>query len=133
MRTFHNTNPGHSKFWECEVVGAVGGGFDARVRWGKIGSVGQLQIKHFGSSWAAEHFCAEKIVEKVSKGYYETNAPKPVPAPAKKPHLMMPAPEVIPMGSTHTKPIEKTFPPPVAVAKKVDDGDDLAFLDVLGL
>ncbi len=59
-----------SKFWEAESVGA-----SVTIRWGRIGTRGQSQVKSFASERAAEAFLGEKAAEKRRKGYEHANAP----------------------------------------------------------
>lgn len=133
MRRFHNTSPGHSKFWEHEAPWDMGNGTIAIVvRWGRIGSYGQSQTKQFGSTYSAQSFLLEKIQEKLDKGYYEVDSgggAKPAPAPVKKLHIMLGKPEVVPF----TPPLPPKPPPQVVPKMSPDNGDDLAFLEVLGL
>jgi predicted DNA-binding WGR domain protein len=52
------------KFWEVTVKGTI-----VYVRFGRIGTKGQTQIKSFDTETAAEHEAQKLIREKVNKGY----------------------------------------------------------------
>lgn len=64
-----------SKFWEIETVGAYGA--EVKVRWGRIGSEGSVNVKSFGGNVAnARKWRRAMINSKLSKGYVEvTPAP----------------------------------------------------------
>jgi predicted DNA-binding WGR domain protein len=58
---------GHSnKFWEVSVRGT-----DVLVRFGRIGSAGQAQVKSFPDEQAAAQHVEKLIREKTGKGYRE--------------------------------------------------------------
>jgi len=60
----------HNKFWAAywdETSGNV------YVRWGRLGTKGQSQVKHFGSNYAAANFIDGKYHEKRRKGYRDTD------------------------------------------------------------
>ncbi len=59
-----------SKFWEIEVAGT-----QFTVRYGKIGTTGQTQVKEFADAAAAAKAGEKLIAEKTSKGYLEVGAP----------------------------------------------------------
>jgi predicted DNA-binding WGR domain protein len=57
---------GHNKFWAAwwdETTNKV------HIRWGRLGSRGQSQIKDFPGSWKAGSFISGKYSEKLRKGY----------------------------------------------------------------
>ena len=54
------------KFWEIQVRGP-----EAVVRFGRIGTDGQTQTKHFADVAAAAQFAEKCIREKRAKGYHE--------------------------------------------------------------
>jgi uncharacterized protein (TIGR02996 family) len=60
-----------SKFWEAETKGN-----DLRIRFGKLGSQGQLKLKTLASPAAAEAEMAKVIAEKLKKGYVEAGGKK---------------------------------------------------------
>lgn len=64
MQRYELSEGTSNKFWEVAVTGA-----ELRVRFGKIGSAGQTQIKQLGSPAAAEAAMAKLVAEKVKKGY----------------------------------------------------------------
>jgi predicted DNA-binding WGR domain protein len=55
-----------SKFWEVSV-----GGTDVLVRFGRIGSAGQAQVKSFPDAQAVAKHVEQLIREKKAKGYRE--------------------------------------------------------------
>jgi predicted DNA-binding WGR domain protein len=62
---------GHTaKYWEITLVGKK-----VIVRYGKIGTDGQLSPKEFESKEEAEAFVAKKIKEKTKEGYIEKPNP----------------------------------------------------------
>jgi len=69
MRRFEFVEGGSAKFWEVEVGGA--GGNELTVRFGRIGTNGQTQVKTFGDAAGAEAEQAKLIREKTKKGYAE--------------------------------------------------------------
>ncbi|HEY3449025.1 MAG TPA: DUF4132 domain-containing protein [Myxococcales bacterium] len=128
MRRFEFVEGTSSKFWEIEQNGT-----QLTVRFGRIGSNGQTQLKSFGSDEAAAKEQDKLIAEKTKKGYSETaanlvataqlaaaqppaakpkpaSAPKPVAAPAPAP---APAP---PARSTPSTPSTQSTTAPTATA-----------------
>lgn len=79
MRRFEYIGGGSEKFWEVDRAGA-----SVTVRFGRIGTNGQTQVKDLGSDQAAGAHVARLIAEKVKKGYVENGwAPAgPVEPPA---------------------------------------------------
>lgn len=61
-----------SKFWEIEVAGA-----QFTVRYGKIGTAGQSQVKEFPDAAAASKAADKLIAEKAGKGYQEVGGAAP--------------------------------------------------------
>jgi predicted DNA-binding WGR domain protein len=62
---------GHtSKYWEITQVGKK-----TIIRYGKIGTDGQLSNKEFETKEEAEAFVAKKIKEKTKEGYIEKPSP----------------------------------------------------------
>ena len=59
-----------AKYWEITLVGKK-----VIVRYGKIGTDGQLSPKEFESKEEAETFVAKKIKEKTKEGYIEKPSP----------------------------------------------------------
>ena len=59
---------GSRKFWTIDQNGT-----SVDVSWGKIGTAGQTQHKQFPTVRAAEDFTRTKLIEKVNKGYVESN------------------------------------------------------------
>ena len=72
MRRFEYIGGGSEKFWEVDRAGA-----SVTVRFGRIGTAGQTQVKDLGSDQAATAHVAKLIAEKVKKGYVENSAPAP--------------------------------------------------------
>lgn len=66
MRRFTCTAGGSNKFWEYKVSGR-----DVTVRWGKIGSEGQTQLKTYGDSFDALDAVRKLVDQKLAKGYKE--------------------------------------------------------------
>jgi predicted DNA-binding WGR domain protein len=60
-----NTTEEHNKFWASEIDKS----HTATIRWGRLGTKGQQQIKHFSTEWDAANFVAGKQREKERKGY----------------------------------------------------------------
>jgi predicted DNA-binding WGR domain protein len=58
----------HNKFWAAYWDDATN---TVYVRWGRIGTKGQSQMKSFGSSTGAVSFIAKKYNEKLRKGYVD--------------------------------------------------------------
>ncbi len=59
-----------AKFWEVSQVGKK-----LTIRFGKIGTDGQLKVKEFDSKEEAEAEVAKLIKEKTKKGYLEKPNP----------------------------------------------------------
>ncbi|MFI9162113.1 WGR and DUF4132 domain-containing protein [Kitasatospora aureofaciens] len=66
MRRWEFVGDGSAKFWEAEVDGA-----SVRVRYGRIGSEGRLQVKELGGADAARAQLEKLAAEKERKGYAE--------------------------------------------------------------
>ena len=64
MRRFEFESAGSSKFWEIHLEGA-----QFTVRWGKLGSNGQQQVKTFASDALAAREHDKLVAEKLGKGY----------------------------------------------------------------
>ncbi|MFJ5881623.1 DUF4132 domain-containing protein [Kitasatospora cineracea] len=64
MRRWELVGGGSSKFWEAEADGA-----SVRVRYGRIGGDGRLQVKEFADAGAAAGHLAKLVAEKERKGY----------------------------------------------------------------
>jgi uncharacterized protein (TIGR02996 family) len=58
------------KFWAIEVLGSR-----YKVRFGRIGTAGQTQIKEFANEANAHSACEKLIAEKIAKGYTEMAPP----------------------------------------------------------
>lgn len=69
MRRFEFVEGTSSKFWEIEQSGT-----QLTVRFGRIGSNGQTQLKSFGSDEAAKKEHDKLVAEKTKKGYSEVAA-----------------------------------------------------------
>lgn len=61
---FHNTEPGHNKFWAVSVVGE-----SMITHYGKIGAAGTTTVKHFKSYGAALAAASKLQTQKQAKGY----------------------------------------------------------------
>jgi DNA ligase 1 len=67
-RRFEFSEDKSSKFWEIAIDGT-----DVTVRFGRIGSSGQTQIKSFADTAAATRHADKLILEKTEKGYREVD------------------------------------------------------------
>ncbi|MFF2814975.1 WGR and DUF4132 domain-containing protein [Kitasatospora cineracea] len=79
MRRWELVGDGSSKFWEAEADGV-----SVRVRYGRIGSDGRLQVKEFADAGAAAGHLAKLVAEKERKGYRAVGGAE-VPAEAVEP------------------------------------------------
>jgi uncharacterized protein (TIGR02996 family) len=70
MRRFEFEEGSSHKFWEIVVEGNA-----YTVRYGKVGTEGQVQTKTFKDAAKAEAEANKKIAEKTKKGYAEVEAP----------------------------------------------------------
>ena len=91
MRRFEYVGGGSEKFWEIDRDGA-----SVTVRFGRLGTNGQTQVKNLASGGAAEAHVAKLVAEKLKKGYVEGGAAAPpvVPAPQPEVRIAEPPPEV---------------------------------------
>ncbi len=64
MARFEFTQGNSSKFWEISHRGTK-----ITVRWGKIGTTGQLKVKTFASAIKAGEFQSKLVREKIGKSY----------------------------------------------------------------
>ncbi|MEN3540302.1 DUF4132 domain-containing protein [Microbispora sp. ZYX-F-249] len=72
---------GSAKFWEVRQDGT-----ELNIRYGRVGTAGQTQVKSFDSAAAAEAAAGKLVAEKLRKGYTEDAAAAPVTArPATSP------------------------------------------------
>lgn len=73
---YKNLAKNSNKFWEIsEVITAYNSNetdphFIVHLRWGRIGTRGQEQVKKFQIKKDAEEYRSNKILEKVKEGYY---------------------------------------------------------------
>ena len=58
-----------AKFWECRIKGS-----EVTVRFGRIGTGGQTQVKTLADAAAATKHAEKLITAKIAKGYQETVA-----------------------------------------------------------
>ncbi len=85
MRRFEFSDGSSNKFWEIVALGK-----ELRIRFGKIGSNGQLKLQTFASPTAAMESLSKQVAEKTKKGYVECGAvakvapPRPTAMPALK-------------------------------------------------
>jgi uncharacterized protein (TIGR02996 family) len=80
MRRFEFEEGSSHKFWEIVVEGNA-----FTVRYGKVGTDGQLQTKTFKDAAKAETEANKKIAEKTKKGYEEVAVDAPAGGAANKP------------------------------------------------
>jgi predicted DNA-binding WGR domain protein len=66
LRRFEYTDAKSNKFWEVSVAEAT-----VTVRYGRIGTDGQTQVKSYESTAEAMAAAEKQIAEKVKKGYRE--------------------------------------------------------------
>ena len=69
VRNFEFVGSGSAKFWEIGRDGV-----EVTVRYGRLGTAGQTQLKSFDSEAAATAHVTKLIAEKVKKGYQEAAA-----------------------------------------------------------
>jgi DNA ligase 1 len=65
VRRFEFTEGNSNKFWEVSVRGT-----DVMVRYGRIGTAGQVNIKSFPDGQAAAKHVEKMVREKIGKGYH---------------------------------------------------------------
>jgi uncharacterized protein (TIGR02996 family) len=80
MRRFEFEEGSSHKFWEIVVEGNA-----FTVRYGKVGTEGQVQTKTFKDAIKAEVEANKKIAEKTKKGYAEVEVAAPAGGTASKP------------------------------------------------
>jgi uncharacterized protein (TIGR02996 family) len=80
MRRFEFEEGSSHKFWEIVVEGNA-----YTVRYGKVGTEGQVQTKTFKDAAKAEAEANKKIAEKTKKGYAEVEVEAPAAGAASKP------------------------------------------------
>ncbi len=68
-RYFEFVGGSSAKFWECGVSGN-----EVTVRFGRIGTEGQTQVKDLPDADAAARHAEKLIASKTAKGYCETAA-----------------------------------------------------------
>lgn len=68
-RYFEFVGGNSAKFWEVTVNGC-----DVTIRFGRIGTAGQVQTKSFDDEAAAVKHAEKMIAQKTKKGYQETVA-----------------------------------------------------------
>ena len=66
IRRFEFIGGNSAKFWEASVAG-----HEVTVRYGRLGSTGQGQVKSFASPQAAQNHADKLVGEKLAKGYRE--------------------------------------------------------------
>ncbi|SDH47349.1 WGR domain-containing protein [Actinokineospora alba] len=95
---------GSAKFWEGELNGCA-----VTVRWGRIGTAGQSQVKEFATTDAAQAHLDKVAADKVRKGYQEAGAE------------LAPVVAAVPVAPAEPAAIrdENTFVPPSALGRGV--------------
>lgn len=68
-RRFEFVGGNSAKFWQVTVAGT-----NVTVRFGRLGTDGQVQTKGFPSAEAASGHAERLIAQKVAKGYQEVSA-----------------------------------------------------------
>ena len=69
-RYFEFVGGNSAKFWELGISGT-----EVTVRFGRIGTDGQTQVKSFPDSAAANRHAEKLVTAKIGKGYVEAVAP----------------------------------------------------------
>jgi predicted DNA-binding WGR domain protein len=98
VRRFEFNDGKSSKFWEIELAVA-----QFTVRYGKIGTAGQTQVKEFADGAAAVKAVDKLIAEKTGKGYLEVGGAGTKTAPSKS---------VAPISAKETSPAKAKNPKP---------------------
>ena len=68
-RRFEFVAGNSAKYWEIATTGR-----EVRVRFGRLGTSGQVQTKSFISDAAATRHAQQRVTEKLGKGYVEVTA-----------------------------------------------------------
>ncbi len=71
--TLINTGEAHNKFWSSAVDENTN---QVTIRWGRIGTKGQQQVKDFDNQYGAIEFVRAKQGEKTRKGYHSIDKKK---------------------------------------------------------
>lgn len=121
-RRFEFVEGTSKKFWEIS-----GDGADVTVRFGRIGTDGQVQVKTQASEAAALAAIEKLIREKTGKGYSEIVAPK---AKAEPKAAAAPAKADKPAPAKADKPA--AVPPAAAKAKSASKGAEPGWVDAGG-
>ena len=66
IRRFEFVGGKSAKYWEASLQGQ-----SVTVRYGRLGTPGQLQVKDFPSEQAAQQHVAKLVAQKQKKGYQE--------------------------------------------------------------
>jgi predicted DNA-binding WGR domain protein len=69
VRRFEFTSGSSNKFWEISLSGN-----SFTVRFGRLGTAGQSQMKSFSDEQKAKHEADHLVAEKLKKGYQEKTA-----------------------------------------------------------
>jgi predicted DNA-binding WGR domain protein len=64
---------GHNKFWAASQDTATN---RVIIRWGRLGTKGQSQVKDFPGAYGAVNFIDSKVREKTNKGYHKIDQSK---------------------------------------------------------
>ncbi|SFF49418.1 WGR domain-containing protein, predicted DNA-binding domain in MolR, partial [Nannocystis exedens] len=102
MRSFLFQDGKSNKFWEIGVEGE-----STTVRFGRVGTAGQTQVKSHGSGAAAKKAAEALIAEKVKKGYAEVAARAGTKAAQKPAKAAATKPAKKPAKAAATKPAKK--------------------------
>ena len=107
----HDDHVNHHKFWEIIQDGTV-----VNVRFGRIGTKGQTQVKTFNTIGEAENHSYNLVRQKQNKGYFEKShlasgqaamAPLTSSTPFTKPKSATPKPKPAPPSSLTLKPLQR--------------------------
>ena len=66
IRRFEFVGGSSAKYWEASLQGQ-----SVTVRYGRLGTPGQLQVKDFSSEQAARQYVTKLVAQKQTKGYRE--------------------------------------------------------------
>ena len=112
MRRFEYIGGGSEKFWEIDRAGA-----SVTVRFGRIGTAGQTQVKDLGSDQAAAAHVAKLVAEKVRKGYVEGGSAAAPAAAQPLPAVAVAGPPAV---AAEPGPDEDTWTPPPAWMRQAE-------------
>ena len=114
MRRFEFADGKSNKFWEIEQHG-----LDLNLRWGRIGTQGQGQVKTFADDAKCAAAMAKLVVEKTAKGYVEIGAEAVAAVVAPPVRVPPPAPVPVIAADPLTAPPWLAQGEPLAISKEM--------------